>query len=101
MRVTIVVDDNLVIVDGEPHRVNCYELIAEDIHAVQWYHNKGEVEHRTYEKHRQPNEDIDSFKKFEKFVDGWVESKAKSEKEAKESREAMEAEAKRILGRPV
>ena len=37
MRVSIIAVDNVVSIDGETHCASCEELIAQDIHAVQWH----------------------------------------------------------------
>lgn len=44
MRLTIVRDDNAVVVDGVPFMVDCSSLPA-DVHAVQWDGVSGEVEY--------------------------------------------------------
>ena len=46
MRVTIIVDDNIVYVDGVPRTVDCSQLAKDGIHAVQWYETFGEEEFR-------------------------------------------------------
>jgi hypothetical protein len=47
MRLTIVVDDKNVGVDGVFYNVSNFPQIEETIHAVQWYDNYGEVEYKT------------------------------------------------------
>jgi hypothetical protein len=79
MRATILAEEALVIVDGKPLIVNCDELRATDIHAVQWYDNFGEIEFKTYWLHsekrwdRKPNEIIEDFSEFQIYVDRWKE----------------------------
>ncbi len=43
MRVTIIRNDNMVYVDGNPRVVDCSSL-APEVHAVQWYDTWGELE---------------------------------------------------------
>jgi hypothetical protein len=85
MRVTIVVPDNKVSVDGYPQTVDCAELAAEGKHAVQWYDTMGEVEfastfdQKTMQTNRLPNEIITDFSAYQPYVDAWeVKSKERS-----------------------
>ena len=73
MRVTIVADDNKVVVEGHPEAVDC-SSIEEEIHAVQWYGSVGEVEfkHDYIENTRKPNETIKDFAAYQKYVDLWM-----------------------------
>ena len=78
MRVTIIVDDNMVLVDGLPQTVNCAALAAEGKHAVQWYGDYGEVEFKTgFDTERgiptrPPNETITDFAPYQTYVDQWA-----------------------------
>jgi hypothetical protein len=79
MRATIVVDDNTVIIGGTPHRVDCSPLIADGIHAVQWYETAGEEEFRTDpETGRPPNNKITDFAPYQPYVDLWNAAEAKA-----------------------
>ena len=73
MRVTIVVDDNMVLVDGQPGSVDCSPLIKDHIHAVQWYDTFGEEEYRTDPAtgERAPNTRITDFSPYQPYVDLW------------------------------
>lgn len=77
MRMTIVVDDNLVIIDGEGRHVDCSALAEAGQHALQWYGTWGEVEYRTTMNHekrvfeRLPNEIIDSLGPYEVYINQW------------------------------
>jgi hypothetical protein len=73
MRVTIVAEDNLVVVEGQPERVDLSTL-DEEIHAVQWFGTVGEVEFKTdyIENTRKHNERISDFTPYQKFVDAWM-----------------------------
>ena|ERR1700757_63319 len=92
MRVTIVVDDDLVLVDGKPAKVDLSHLIADNIHAVQWYGDRGEVEFRSDPMgDREPNERIKEFVVFQKYVDAWrIQREADEEQERRQLQEAEE-----------
>jgi len=70
MRVTIIKDDNSVIVDGVRRTVDCTDLPA-DFHALQWYGTEGEVEYALVGKSKKPNEIISSLAPYQKYVDAW------------------------------
>jgi hypothetical protein len=74
MRVTIVAEDNIVIVEGQAESVDLSSSLDEEIHAVQWYGTVGEVEykHDYIENTRKPNERITDFTPYQKFVDLWI-----------------------------
>jgi hypothetical protein len=74
MRVTIVVDDNVVLVEDQPEKVDCSALIAQDIHAVQWYGTAGEIEYITdmVTGQRRPNTAVSDFSPFQFLVDAWT-----------------------------
>jgi hypothetical protein len=84
MRVTIVTDDNIVLVDGVAERVDCSALVASGVHAVQWYDTQGEEEFRSEfddEKkvwNRAPNNHITDFTPYQFFVDQWGAEHTKS-----------------------
>jgi dipeptidase len=78
MRVTIAVEDNIVMVDREARKVDCSPLLADGVHAVQWYdEDVGELEFRTMIdktkqiKTRKPNEIITDFSPYQPYVDLW------------------------------
>lgn len=68
MRLTIIADDNLVIVDGRPLRVDL-SFLHPAIHAVQWYGEAGEVEFKTIDGARAPNEVIKDVTPFQRAAD--------------------------------
>lgn len=68
MRVTIIKDDNSVIVDGVRHTVSCADLPA-DFHALQWNGTSGEVEYALVGTKKKPNEIISSLAPYQKYVD--------------------------------
>lgn len=84
MRVTIIKDDNTVIVDGERHTVDCTDLSA-DFHALQWDGTRGEVEHRATRcdhcntRSKKGNVDITDLSPYQKYVDAWGVAKVDSD----------------------
>lgn len=70
MRVTIVREDNLVIIDGEPRRVDLSGM-PNTIHAVQFDGRQGEIEFRKREGVKPPPEKIANLDQFKKYIDAW------------------------------
>lgn len=103
MRVTIIRDDNTVLVDGEGYTVDCTPLPA-DFHALQWDGTSGEVEYRmTVCSHcntrsKKPNLFVNDMTPYLSYVDAWTKAKAAAieaaEKLAKAQAEAAQARAK-------
>jgi hypothetical protein len=84
MRVSILVDDNVVVVDGQSQIIDCLPLIKQNIHAVQWYDTEGEVEYRKTNVfgNREPNLHITDFTPYQSYVDLWhIIDKDKKEEE--------------------
>lgn len=88
MRVTIVKDDNTVIVDGKSQTVDCTSLPV-DFHALQWDGAHGEIEYslvvcdHCHGRNKKPNEMISDLAPYSRFVDAWkVAAVAAAEKEA-------------------
>lgn len=81
MRVTIVKDDDIVIVDGEGFTVDCAKLPA-DFHALQWNGFAGEVEYRkTLCAHcgvssKKGNLVISDLAPYQAYVNAWHAAKA-------------------------
>jgi hypothetical protein len=99
MRVTIVVENDIVTVDGQWRRVDCSPLIEDGIHAVQWYETVGEVEFRTEIdaerkiQTRKPNEVITDFSPYQSYVDAWeIENAKQSLIEAAQQKEMADNE---------
>tara|TARA_R110000822_G_C15272782_1_gene489391 strand:+ start:801 stop:1307 length:507 start_codon:yes stop_codon:yes gene_type:complete len=65
MKLTIVVDDNAVGVNGEFREVVLPNM--GNIHAIQWDGTKGHVEYKD-----QPNESIQSITEFQSIIDLWT-----------------------------
>lgn len=86
MRVTILKDDNKVMVDGEGHTVDCSDLPA-NFHALQWTDNHGEIEYGMVRcehcggRSKKPNETIAGIGIYQVYVDRWHEAKAAAEAE--------------------
>lgn len=80
MRVTIIKDDNAVIVNGERHTVACTDLPA-DFHALQWDGTSGEVEYRATRcehcsaRSKKGNALISDLAPYQKYVDAWLAAK--------------------------
>jgi hypothetical protein len=72
MRVSIVTDDDLIVVDGEPRKVDLGALRGEGVHAIQWYGDEGEIEWKGDHKHREPNLAIFNTDRFQYYIDRWL-----------------------------
>lgn len=67
-RITIVVPDNLVIVDGVSHAIDCSSLAG--VHALQWYGTHGDVEYELVDGEKQPNEAVSDLYRFNAVLAG-------------------------------
>lgn len=85
MRVTIVVPDNRVIIDGEGYRVDCSSLVDRDIHALQWYDDHGELEFVTKRidqvATRKGNVNVHDFAPYQHLLDQWAVERDKYQAE--------------------
>ena len=96
MHLTIVKDDNAVIVDGTRHTVDCGSL-ADDVHAVQWDGDHGEVEYRMTRcdhcgaRSKKGNSIISDVSAYAPLVDAWRTAYAEAEA-ARIEAERVEAE---------
>lgn len=76
MRVTIIRDDDRVVVNGESHTVDCSGLPV-DVHALQWDGTRGEIEYRLMTcdhcggRSKKPNEVISDVSQYRPYVDRW------------------------------
>lgn len=87
MKITIIVDDGFVAVDGEGFNgIDLSELAAENIHAVQFYGTWGEVEFKPFmhlgedgfAKLKKPQNDVFSaeyISVFQREIDRWAMAK--------------------------
>lgn len=77
MRITAIIEENRVNVEGFSHTVDCSALMP-DIHVIQWYGDHGEIEYHNgigATTLRMPTK-IDDFSPFQFLVDAWeVEAK--------------------------
>lgn len=73
MRVTIIAEDNMVLVEEQPEKVDCSSL-DEEISAIQWYGVRGEVEYKMdhVNNSRRMNLMIDDFSPYQHIVDLWT-----------------------------
>lgn len=94
MRVTIIKDDNTVLVDGVRQTVDCASLSA-DFHALQWDGTHGEVEYNMTRcthcgaRSKKGNELISSIAPYQKFVDAWAVAKAEADEAARVAAEEL------------
>lgn len=72
MKVTIVAEDNMVLINGFPETVDLSAL-DDDIHAVQWYGTVGEVEYKMdyVNNTRKGNERITDLTPFAWVIGAW------------------------------
>lgn len=76
MRVTIVKDDNIVIVDGVARVVDCSAL-PENFHALQWDGSRGEVEYAATRcghcgaRSKKGNDILSELGEYQVYVDRW------------------------------
>jgi hypothetical protein len=73
MRVSILAEDNTVCVEGYPEKVDCSSL-DEDIHAIQWYDGRGDIEYRMDHVNgtKKMNFCIVDFAPYQHLVDLWM-----------------------------
>jgi hypothetical protein len=69
MKVTIVVPDNIVLVNGKAHTIDCSAFVA--VHAVQWDGDAGEVEYADVEGAKIPNQLISDISPYQSLIDAW------------------------------
>ena len=67
MKVTIVPEDNVVLVDGEARSIDMTGMDPA-VHAVQWKDTQGEIEY----KNGRRNKPITDISPFQSFIDRWV-----------------------------
>ena len=66
MRVSIIAEDNKIYIDKIGHDCDCRPLLTDNISAVQWYGDYGEVE---FVGHKMPNMRIESLSGFQQLID--------------------------------
>ncbi len=93
MKVSIVVADGCVVVDGEAFRGIDLSFLPENTHAVQWSGDRGYVEIRTQDGWAVENRSIDSLDAYKPALDQWQARKAAYDVEQAAER-ALEEEQK-------
>jgi hypothetical protein len=81
MRVTIVPDDQMVIIDGEALKIEGLKFPG-NLHAVQWRGDHGEIEFKMDGDEKPLNQKITDFAPYQHVVDAWTKEKARREKQA-------------------
>ena len=73
MRVTIIAEDSVVLVDGQALTVDLSGL-DEEIHAIQWHDGRGEIEYKYDEESMsmRSNFVIVDFSPYQVFLDRWT-----------------------------
>jgi len=69
MRVTIIREDGIAIIDGRTIGIDLSDM-PEDIHAVQWRDSSGHIERQGF-----PNEPIQSISGFQTWISRWNDAK--------------------------
>lgn len=78
MMVSIHAGANRVYVEGLVNEVDCSALAEQNVHAVQWRGDHGEIEFKSIylaaekREHRDPNQPIDNFTPYLGYVDKWL-----------------------------
>jgi len=99
MRATIIRADNSVIIDGMQFQIGAVAMLPADVHAVQWYGSRGEIEYKFLHcEHcgtgsKKPNEAISDFSPYQPLVDAWTAAKAAYDAEQEQLRKEAEARA--------
>lgn len=89
MRLTVIYDDRYISIDNLGiNFANNWPFDEEDIHAIQWYDDHGQLEYRTND----PNKEITDISEIKKYIDHYEEEK---ERILEEQRKKEEEEKKR------
>lgn len=80
MRVTIIPDDSFVSIDGQHFNVDAQDLVANGIHAVQFYGDYGEVEYKQYTIPASETSAAKIFKPVNRVINDMAEFKATLDK---------------------
>lgn len=67
---TIIVDDNMVAVNGIPQTVDCSELTG--VHAVLWSGNSGTVEYSLVDGVKKPPATFTDLAQYQSYIDAWT-----------------------------
>jgi hypothetical protein len=97
MRVTIIPEDGFVSIDGYGFSNLNLSFIPQEVHALQWYHTDGEIEHqndRGRATYNQPITSLDEFEYFDQCYQLWQQAKATEQAELEESQNINDEEPK-------
>jgi len=73
MRLTVVPSDKIIIKDGKEYKVTDLSYLDSNIHAIQWYDDKGEIEYVD----GTPNLEITDIAPYNQCVTDWEAEKTK------------------------
>lgn len=79
MRVTIILADGFVSVDGEGYSGLDLSFMDADIHALQWYETEGEIERKDNRGRVVANEPITDMTPYQPALDAWQVAKDAAE----------------------
>lgn len=79
MRLTIIPEDGLVVIDGKGYNKIDLSWIDPNYHAIQWYKDQGEIEVYANGKPVE-NRPITSIAEFQRAIDAWNKCKAEDTK---------------------
>lgn len=97
MRVSVIPNDKIIIIDGNGIELENWPFDDGHIHAIQWMHDKGHIELKTNE----PNIEIDDISFVQPYIDAYTKTlpsikekalKAKEEERLRKEREQKEQE---------
>jgi len=80
MRLTVVVEDKLVVKDNEAYEVESLSYLDANINAIQWYEDKGEIEYLDGTE----NLSITDISPYNQVLTDWQTAKTKYEEDIKE-----------------
>jgi hypothetical protein len=79
MRITIIPNDGFVSIDGEGYSDLDLSFMDDNIHALQWYDNEGEIERKDNRGRVVANEEITDITPYQPALDEWQVAKELSE----------------------
>lgn len=83
MRITIIPQDNKVVIDGESYDGIDLSSIDSNINAIQWYGTEGELEVKDGRGRIVENRDIATFDDFSFVLPLWEDAKLKAKEKVK------------------
>jgi len=85
MRITVIPEDGFVSVDNEGYSDLDLSFIPQEVHALQWYDDEGEIEYQDKRGRAARNEEITALEQFEYWDQcyaAWQVAKAEAEQAA-------------------